>query len=224
MRFLTEDQRLLLQQDSLKANLLLTLFLEDGPFNVCDDVDDLTDGVTIWKGGSALLSAAEIKASGPLAAEGVTLVLDGTKMYQSGITNVSAVFNAFVGMDYHQRRVNIAFGFANIDSQNVELVVPVYAGKINHARVIDEGGDPDSGEASHSRLEIVLDSLAGRYRRATHRTRSHDDQLDLTNGTDQFFSFTLSASQAERTLYWGKAAPGGGAVHVAAGPGALWGS
>jgi hypothetical protein len=223
MRFLTEEQQMLLRQESLKANVLVTMWLDEGPFRICDDTEDMTDGTDTWLGASVLLAAAEIKASSPMAAESVTLTLDGTQLLDAGITDPLEVLAAFMTVPYHQRRVDIAYAFSNIDSQDIELITPVYAGKINHARLVDDGADVDSGAPGHSRLEIVLDSLAGRYRRATYRTRSHDDQLDLTSGTDQFFSFTVSATQAERTLYWGKAGPGGERV-IAAGPASLWGN
>lgn len=214
MRFLTEDQKLMLRSDRLHANVLVTFFLDEGSFFFCDDVDDLTDGADTWIGASALVNSSEIKASSSLAAEGVTLLVDGTRMSDAGVTDPAAVLRSLFTSKFHQRRVDIDFGFRYADSETIQLIIPMYAGKINYARLVDSAGGFATEPSAESKLEIQLDSLAMRYKRVSYRTRSHEDHMQLTEGADQFFSYVAGSKAIENTLYWGKAAPKSGSGQV----------
>ena len=223
MRFLTEEQKQLLASHSLRAHLLATLWLDEGVFRMCDDVNDLTDGDLTWIGANALFGATDIRSGAPFSAEGVTLRVDGTRAYAAGISDPAYVFNAFLETNFHQRRIDLEWAFMPHDSQNITLIVPAYAGKINHATLIDDGIEINSAEPVFSTLEIQLDALAARYGRRSFRTRSHDDQLQL-DPNDQFFSYVAGIRHVEDTLYWGKQTPlknptympGGGLLGAAA--------
>lgn len=207
MRFLTTEQKQMLRGAGLRANLLVTFYLDEGTWRFCDDVADMTDGSETYIGANALLSATDIRAGAPLSAEGVTLQVDGTRAYNAGITDPAFVFNAFLNTKFHQRRVDLEWAFSASDQQAIGLIIPAYAGKINNARLVDDGIELGEREPGFSRLEIVLDALAARYKRRSFRTRSHDDQLQLTNGEDMFFSYVAGITAVEETLYWGRATP-----------------
>jgi hypothetical protein len=212
-RAFTSDQKALLRSPDLQVNALATFYLDEGTYRFCDDQAgfDLTDGVNTYIGANALADAAEIRGSSDLAAEQVQLLLDGNRMSQAGIADPARVLMDIMGYLTAQRRVDYAFGFRYSYSQTLNLIIPAYAGKINTVRWVDAEVDFDTetGARVASRLEIVLDSLATRYSRATNRTRSQEDQLEI-DPTDNFYSFTQDVAMNERTVYWGKAAPFGG--------------
>lgn len=209
MRFFTEEQKELLRSESLRVNILVTMYFDgDEIVQLCDHTEDLTDGANTWLGANMLLEATEIRAGAPMTAESVTITVDGNRLNALGLDDPDAILNLLFTVDFHQRRVDIDFAFSAIDSQHIDLIVPGYAGKINYARLVHEGIDLNDGGQTFAKLEIVLDSLAARYRRATHRTRSNEDQEEIAPG-DKFYSFVTSAVLQESTLYWGKAAPNG---------------
>lgn len=208
MRFLTTDQKNMLRGEGLKANILADFYLDSGTYRFCDDVEDLTDGgAYTWIGANALFGSTDIRAGSPLTAEQVTITLDGTRMFQAGLADPAAVLNSLFSEAFHQRRVDLSFAFAQLDSQLIQLIVPAYSGKINNARLVDDGIDSiTETSAAFSKLEIVLDSWAARLKRKSFRTRSNDDQLQL-DPNDKFFSFVSGAVGTEETLYWGKESP-----------------
>jgi hypothetical protein len=208
VRAFTQPIRDLLRAPSLRMRLLMTFFLDEGTYRFCDDAVDVTDGTNLWIGASALGSTVEMKSGRDLAAEPITLVLDGNHMTQAGITDPARVLRDIMGYLYTQNRTDIAWGLSYPDSAAIQLTVPTAAMKINTARLIDEklGWDRPNQQVV-SKLEITLDSLAMRYTRSSFRTRSHADQQDI-DPTDMFFSFTADAINTEKTLYWGKGGPG----------------
>lgn len=211
-RSFTAPQKALLRSADLAVNVLVTFYLDEGTYRFCDENAsyDLTDGVNTYIGANAFMGEIEIRGSQPLAAEQVRFIVDGNRMAQAGVSDPAAVLAEILEYLHQQRRVDFAFGFRYSYNQTINLVIPAYAGKINSIQLIDGSMDIESGEGTRvvSRLEIVLDSLAVRYRRASHRTRSHNDQLEV-DATDQFYSFTQDVALNERTVYWGKAAPVG---------------
>lgn len=211
-RTLNDDQRALLRAPNIKARLLTTWWMDDGTYRFTDDVNDIVFGSDTWIGASAIASAADIKsASAGWAAESVTLTIDGTRLGQSGFTDPAAFFREILTIPLANRRVDIDLGLAYEDSQVITLVCPLYAGKINNAKVTDPRMDFGPGSSSSrpaSKLEIQLDSLAARYNWVVGRTRSHNDQLNI-DPTDYFFSFVQENVLNEATLYWGKKAPDG---------------
>lgn len=209
MRFLTTDQKALIRAPNIKGNVLATFWFDEGPFRCCDDIMDLTDGTDVWIGANALVSATSIRAGSPLSAEPVTLTVDGSRLYEAGVEDPAYILRAIFTTNFHQRRVDLAFAFSYIESPLVQLVIPAYAGKINYARLVDDSMELGGSDPGNAKLEIVLDALAARYRRRAYRTRSHDDQLQLTGGADMFYSFVAGAIGTEQTLYWGKAQPSG---------------
>lgn len=214
-RVLTEEQRALLRARSVDINILATFYLDEGTYRFCDDVWDLSDGVNTFIGASALVGATDIRSGSGLSAESVTLKIDGNRMAQFGIADPGKVLREILAYLHQQRRVDLAVGLRYPEQRNVTLTIPLYGGKINSARLIDSGveyGDMTGDQQESDVLEIVLDSLASRYRRASNRTRSHADQQQLTGNTDDFFSFTADSVQSEKNLYWGKKAPAGTAT------------
>jgi hypothetical protein len=211
-RAFTTPQLELLRSPDLQVNVLATFFLDEGTYRFCDEQSgfDLFDGVNTWLGANAFAEAAEIRSTTEMAAEQVTLLLDGNRMTQAGIADPARVLSDILGYMYQQRRVDYAFSFRYSYSSQINMIIPAYAGKINYARLLDkELAYPVEGaETTVSYLEIVLDSLAMRYGRASFRLRAHNDQLEL-DPTDQFYSHTLDVAMRERTLYWGKKAPFG---------------
>jgi hypothetical protein len=209
-RTLTTPQRDLLRSADLQMNALLTFYLDEGTYRFCDESTgfDLTDGTNTWIGASVLGDAAEVRSSQDLQAEQTTLVLDGMRMTQYGVDDPAKVMRDILTYLYQQRRVDYHLGFRYSYSSTLNLIIPVFAGKINSARLVDKeiGGPEEGGGTTYSQLEIVLDSLAMRYSRATHRTRSHEDQLDI-DPTDRFYSFTVNIAVNEKSIFWGKAAP-----------------
>lgn len=214
MRALTAPQKALLRSDC-QARLLATFFLDEGTYRFCDDAVNVSDGTNTWVGASALSSNVEVRSGKDLAAEPVTLVCDGNRMAQFGIQDPARVLRDMMGYLAQQRRIDWALGIGYPDSETLSLVIPIYAGKINNYRMIDDEVSLDNQDEVSSKLEIVIDALAARYDRATYRTRSHDDQQEIAPG-DNFYSFTADAAISDSTLYWGKDAPYG-AVSTAIG-------
>lgn len=216
-RSFTSDQLALLEGGQLKARLLVTIILDSGTYYFCDDVYDLSDGTITYIGASALISATDITSGNALSSEGCTLVIDGTRLTQTGFTDPAGLFRSILGEKYQGRRVNLALGLAPIDSQNITLIVPLYAGMVNNIKIVEDaidflngsssGTDPASVQPSQPQMIITLDSIARRYQRATFRTRSHNDHLQLWGGTDLFYSFVDSVVQNEKILYWGGRPP-----------------
>jgi hypothetical protein len=187
----------------------MTFFLDEGTYRFCDDIVDATGGGNTYIGANALAGALEIRSGRDLAAEPITLVLDGNRMTQAGVADPAKVLSQILGYLHQQRRVDVAFGFSYPDQQLMNLIIPMAAMKINYARLVDQDMNMTEGsEEIIAKLEIVMDSLASRYGRASFRTRSHDDQLEI-DATDMFFSFTADAANTERTLFWGKRSPTG---------------
>lgn len=209
-RSLTTDQRNLLRSPDLAANILLTFYLDEGIYRFCDYDFDLYDGTNTYIGASAFSEAADIRSGQDLSAQESTLILDGMRMTQYGISDPAKVLREILDYLHQQRRVDYALGLRYMESKDINMVLPLYAGRINHARLVDESvaGYGDSEASTVPKLEIVLDALAARYNKATLRTRSHQDQLEL-DPTDKFFSFTVDATQNEALVYWGKETPRG---------------
>jgi len=209
-RAFTQDEIDLLQSPDLACNALATFYLDEGVYRFCDEQSgyDLSDGTNTWIGANALAEGSEITASQNLAAEQVTLTLDGNRMTQAGIEDPARVLRDILGYLYQQRRVDWAFGFRYSYSKDINLIIPAYAGKINSTQLVDQeiNATGTDGARTTSQLIIVLDSLAARYNRSCNRTRSHEDQLEI-DPTDMFYSFTADVVTNQRTVYWGKAAP-----------------
>ena len=208
MRTFTDPQKALLRSSNIKARILTDWYLDDGTHHFCDDVEDLTDGTTTWIGASCLGAVGDIKSSSPFAAEGMSLQVDGTRLNTIGFTDPGQLFRDILTLKLHQRRVDFWLGLSYPDEQNVTLKVPIYAGKINNAKVVYPKVDftPEGiGSPSAGILTITFDSLAARYGRVTGRTRSHADQQDI-DPTDKFFEFCVYSDQ-DRTLFWGKSNP-----------------
>jgi hypothetical protein len=219
-RTLTTDQRNLLRSDSIQMRVLFTVYLDGGTYRYCDDVVDVVDSVSAggpytFIGASALAEISEFKSGSNLAAESITITVDGNKIPAGAGVDPAAVLREIQSALYTQRRTKIQLGLS-YPGQPIILVMPVHSGKINHTQLTEPGHDLTSDEERppQARLEIVIDSLALRYSRKTNRTRSHADQLEL-DATDDFFKFTVDAVLSERSLYWGKKDPNiGGAFSV----------
>lgn len=203
-RTLTSPEKALLRLAGFKVRFLVTFHLDSGTYRFCDDIEDVSDGSNTYIGAAALANVSDIKGSQGLAAEGVTLVVDGARVSQSGFTDPAQLFRDILGYKLHQRRVDISLGFSELDSATLTLVIPVYAGKINNAKITDPklSFDGNAPTESIGNMEIALDSLAHRYGRVTGRTRSHNDQLEI-DSSDMFFSFVQDMAQS-KDLYWGK--------------------
>lgn len=211
-RALNNTQRNLLRSADMQMNVLITFYLDEGTYRFCDEASgfDLTDGVNTWIGANALAEASEVRCSQDLQAEQVTLTLDGNRMAQAGVDDPARVLRDILAYLYQQRRVDYHLGFRYSYSKDLNLIIPIYAGKINSARLVDKeiGGFEDGGSRLVSSLEITLDSLANRYRRAANRTRSHEDQKSI-DPTDMFYSYTVNIAVNEKSIFWGKEAPYG---------------
>lgn len=195
--------------------LLATFFLDSGTFRFCDDVVTMSDGTNNYIGASALAGATDIKSSAPYAAESVTITVDGTRISQT-VSDPAALFQTILQDLLSNRRVDLAWGLSWPDAVNFSIVIPLFAGKINNAKVTDSAvqltdvfsGGQGSPKASNSQLIITLDSLAMRYQYGTNRVRSHQDQQELHTG-DNFFKFVGNTIANSHNLYWGRAAPNG---------------
>ena len=207
MRSFNAAQKALLRSD-MEARLLVTFYLDSGTYRFCDDVVNMYNGQHIYIGASALLGSVEIRSGDDLAAEPVTLYLDGNRMTQFGIQDPAKVLAEIMQSLASQRRVDWALGLSAIDSEEIQITIPIFAGKINSYRLIDDSVELDSKDEVPASLEIVIDALASRYNHATNRTRSHEDQQEIAPG-DMFYSFTVDAQDSEQLLYWGKKAPRG---------------
>ncbi len=211
-RALTTPQKALLRSPDLQISSLITFYLDEGTYRFCDEASgfDLTDGVNTWIGANSLASGIEVRGSQDLTAESVTLMLDGNRMAQYGVADPAKVLREILGYLYQQRRVDCALGFRYSYSNELNMIVPIHAGKINSARLLDKEieGPEAGGGVTATYLEIVLDSLAMRYRRAANRTRSHEDQLEI-DPTDKFYSFTVNIAVNEKSIFWGRQAPYG---------------
>lgn len=208
-RAFTQEQRDLLRAPAVKVRLFVTFYLDSGVYRFCDDVLDMTDGTNTFLGASAFTEAVEVRSGRDFAAEPITLICDGNRMAQYGIQDPARVLRDILGYLYQQRRVDFAYAISYPDQQNANLVVPIAAMKINYARLIDDNISLESTEGAIAKLEIVMDSLAARYSRATYRTRSQEDQHEI-DPTDNFYSFASDVANAEKSIYWGRKAPYGG--------------
>lgn len=212
MRFFTLDQLALIRSSGFRANMLITLRLDEGWVRLCDSVDDITLGdgpsAITWIGASVLLDSTEIKASSPLTAESVTITLDGNRLYEAGVTDPGFIMNSFLNTKYTQRRVDFAYAIFPMDSTEASILFRAYSGKINYAKLVHSQMDEDSADGGYAKLEIYLDALASRYRRATYRTRSAEDQNEIYGG-DKFYNLVTAAAQQEQSLWWGRKAPTG---------------
>ncbi len=210
-RQLTTEQRTLLRSGNIKARLFTTWWMDDATYRYCDDTFDMEFGGDTWVGANALASASDIRSgAGGFAAESVTLILDGTRLFNSGFSDPAAFFQMIMALPLANRRVDLELALGWPDQQEVLFLAPLYSGKINHTRLVDPGmafGDP-SADQTQSSLEIVLDSLAARYRWVNGRMRTHEDQLNI-DPEDHFFSYVSDNIRAESTLYWGKKTPEG---------------
>ena len=209
---LTTDERALLRSPNLKVRLLTTWFMDDGTVRFCEDIDDITIGGNTWIGASALASATEIKsgASG-MAAEPVKIIVDGTRLLQAGFTDPAGFFRLILDEPLSNRLVDLDLAVGYSDSPTYLLQLPLFAGKINNARLVDPPTRLGAQEEAQPDLEITLDSLAMRYSWVTGRVRSHQDQLEI-DPTDNFFSHTHNNIRNEQLLYWGKKSPAGSGV------------
>lgn len=214
-RAFTAPQKALLRSPDLAVNVLATFYLDEGTYRFCDELTgfDLSDGTNTYIGANAFAEPPEVRMTSDLQAEQVTLILDGNRMTQAGVADPARVLADIMGYLYQQRRVDYAFGFRYSNSPTINMVVPAYAGKINSVRLVDRSiGFPDDNDLRVvASLEIVLDSLAARYGRATMRLRAHNDQLEI-DATDMFYSHTVDVVMNERSIYWGKKSPFGGGV------------
>src|ERR1044071_1466823 len=123
-RTLTSDQKALLRSPDLKCNALATFYLDEGTYRFCDDVWDLTDGVNTYIGAAAFAEPVEIRSAKDLAAEPITLNVDGMRMAQYGVQDPARVLHDILGYLYQQRRVDYAFGFRYSYSKDLNLIVP----------------------------------------------------------------------------------------------------
>lgn len=223
MRAFTSEQRAMLRSEAVSANLLLTFYLDEGIFRFSDDVVDLYNGSHTYIGANALAGQVEIKSGKDLAAESVTIRCDGQRMTEAGIEDPAKVLSEMLDYLHQQRRVDMALGLRYPDQRQINLTIPLLAAKINNCVLVDPSIDQESEEQISGYLDINLDALASRYSRATFRTRSHADQHEI-DPDDDFFSFTQDASNAEQTIYWGKASPyaSSGAVFAGGVGGANW--
>lgn len=207
-RTFTTPEKALLRAPAIKGRLLTDWYLDSGTFHFCDDVEDLTDGVTTWVGASILGVVSDIKSAAQFAAESVTLQVDGTRLNISGFTDPADLFRGILALPLHQRRVDFSWGLMYPDVQDITLKIPIYAGKINNVKMTYPQVTFDTSgiaQPSPGVLTVTLDSLAARYSRVTGRTRSHSDQLEI-DPTDTFFEFVV-ASDNDKTLFWGKSNP-----------------
>jgi len=201
---LTSDQRTLLRSSNLKLRLLSTWYMDSETARFCDDIDDLTINGNTWIGANALASATEIKSGNSgMAAEPVKLIIDGTRLLASGFTDPAGFFRAILDEPLSNRLVDLDIAVGYSDAEAYILQLPLFAGKINNARLVDSATQLGSQEESQPKLEMTLDSLAMRYSWITGRIRSHQDQLEI-DPTDNFFSHTHNNIRNEQLLFWGK--------------------
>ena len=206
---LTTDQKNFLRREALDATVLLTFLFDSGTYRFCDDVMDCTYGGNTFIGASAFAEMTDIRGGQGMSAESVTLTIDGNRLGQSGFTDPASLFRTILAEKYKGRRVNIAIGVKAPNEPNINFIWPAYAGRINYLVWTDEGVEgPDSGatEPAVGKLDIVLDSIAARYRRATYRTRSDPDQQELYPG-DRFYQYVTQIGSQEQSLYWGRKPP-----------------
>ncbi len=205
----TEEQATLLRSANIKARLFTTWYMDSGTYFYCDDVFDMTYDGDVYVGANAIASAGDIRSgNGGATSESVTLTIDGARLNDAGVDDPAELFQAILGLPLANRRVDLSLGLGYPDDQEVTLMIPLYRGKINSARLIDDPvpfGD-SAGSQTKSSLEIVLDSYAARYNWVVGRTRTHEDQLEI-DPEDDFFSFVSDNLRAESTLYWGKKNP-----------------
>lgn len=210
----TTAELALLKSGKLHGRLLTTWYLDSGTYRFCDDPEDCTDGTYTYIGASALFSCTDIASGTGTAAEGITFVVDGTRVLEAASIDPAELFAGILSLNLHQKVVTIAIGLSAYESTTFGLVRTIYTGKTNNAKLVwpqtaapsDKGTPVAPGPAN---LQISIDSLAARYGRVTGRTRSHNDQQELAPG-DLFFEFTIAAV-ANSILYWGEVNPVTGA-------------
>lgn len=194
--------------------MLMTFFMDDDTYYYCDDVQDVTDGVTTWLAASALADCSDIKSGSGLSSEPLTITIDGTRVFQAsaGFIDPNELFRNILTLKLHNRRFQLDYGISALenDSGEVTLVLPGYSGLINNAKItmpsMDFGELVETDQRPEPVLEITIDSITARYSWLTGRTRSDADQQEISTG-DTFFKFVNATVQNERKLYWGKKQP-----------------
>lgn len=207
----TTAQRALLRSPNLRARLLTTWHMDDGDYYFCDNAEDITYEGTTWIGASALASVSEIKSGANGSSEPIKVIIDGTRLYQAGFTDPAAFFRDILELPLSNRLVDFELILGYHDSEEWGLKLPLFAGKINHPKLIEPAISLEAKEPGQPKLEIMIDSISIKYGWVSSRVRSHQDQLEI-DPTDKFFSFTHNNLRNEQKLYWGKKAPlsGGG--------------
>lgn len=102
MRAFTTEQKALLRAQSLRVRVLMTFFLDEGTFRFCDDAVSTTSGADTYIGAGALASKLEIRSGRDLAAEPITLTLDGNRMVQAGIADPAKVLREILAYLHHR--------------------------------------------------------------------------------------------------------------------------
>jgi hypothetical protein len=145
-----------------------------------------------------------------MAAESVTISVDGSRVRASGFADPADLFRDILELGLANRRVDFSLGLKGPTDQDIVLVMPMFSGKINSPKLLYPqhavGAVQSPGQHNDATLEFILDSLAIRYQWTSGRTRSNEDQLEV-DPTDKFYAYVGDNLTRESTLYWGKTGP-----------------
>lgn len=200
---LTEAQRAALRGHAIGLRVLVDLYFGSGRYSFWDGAEHYTiDGVQYLAAG-AFASVSAISYGQDLGAEGIEIILDGTRLLAGSAEegDPAAVLASIHSETYHQQRVDVRFAFFSAETGELILTLRRFAGLIDQAEIKEvPAGDEGPGGAF---LVLKCESIARRYGRREGRTRSHEDQSEIWAG-DEFFKFCSASVAGETRLQWGR--------------------
>ncbi len=208
---LTSDQRAALRSGAIAIRTMVDLYLGSGRYSFWDGpAHQSFEGQTYLAAG-ALASVSTISFGSDLGAEGIEIVLDGSRLLGQGAgidvspTDAAALLATIHDETYHQRRIVVRFVFFAAETGAHVLTLPRFSGLIDQIEIRDEPGNEDT--PGRALMVMKCESVARRYGRREGRVRSHEDQNEIYLG-DDFFKHTSASVSQERNLIWGRASPG----------------
>lgn len=202
---LTADQIAYLRSNGVALRTLLDFYLDSGRFSFWDGDEEWTFDATDYVPVADLVSVDAIRMGTDLGAEGVQIVLNGSKLQEASPDPLDpgALFGTITTENYQQRRMEIRYAFFNALTGALLFTKRRFAGLIETIRQVET---IDDGGAAQSLLVVNCESIARRYGKRVGRTRSHEDQQEIWPG-DTFFKFTADTVASQGDIWWGRNSP-----------------
>lgn len=208
---LTETQLNTLRYGPAALFTCVSLFIDDGPYHFWNGPSNHDiDGTTFLSIG-AFGWATAVGHSSDMAASGIELVLDATRILKAANDETDPglwVATVIANGGYRQRRMNMAYSIWNADTGEHVMQRRTFTGVIDQM-AIRYDPSPENGLGA-CKLIVRCEAITLRYGQRLGRIRSHEDQREIAP-TDDFYKFCTGSVIRERTLQWGKAGGSAGA-------------